>query len=96
MINYKVKALDNLTKIAKKYNVTVNEIVQANKELIKDPNKIKVGWVLNIPTQEDTKPEPAPETTPNPPYKKIGRKALAIIEKIEAMPEYKELMELMK
>jgi LysM repeat protein len=47
-----VQSGDNLTKIAKKYNTTVDEIAKRNG--IKDVNKIKVGQVLKVgpvPTQ---------------------------------------------
>lgn len=45
-IKYTVKSGDNLTKIAKKYNTTVDKIVKDNK--IKDKNLIKVGQVITI------------------------------------------------
>ena len=40
--SYEVKSGDNLTKIAKQYGKTVDEIVKMNPD-IKDPNKIKPG-----------------------------------------------------
>lgn len=45
-VNYVVKAGDNLTKIAKQYATTVKEI--ADKNGIKDVNKIYIGQVLKI------------------------------------------------
>jgi LysM repeat protein len=47
---YTIKAGDTLNKIAKKYNVTVQQIEDANKDTIKDPNRIKVGDKIVIPT----------------------------------------------
>lgn len=47
---YEVKAGDNLSKIAKKYpNMTWQKIFEANKDKIKDPNKILVGQEIIIP-----------------------------------------------
>lgn len=46
VINYKVKKDDTLSKIAKAYNTSVNQIAKDNG--IKDPNKIYVGQVIKI------------------------------------------------
>lgn len=49
---YKVKRGDTLWAIAKKYygsGAKYPTIVNANKKLIKNPNKIQVGWKLTIP-----------------------------------------------
>ena len=49
---YTVKAGDTLSKIAKQHYGNANlymKIFEANKELLKDPDKIQVGQVLNIP-----------------------------------------------
>ena len=54
---YTIKAGDTLNKIAKKYNLTVQQIEDANKDTIKDPNRIKVGDKIVIPT-------PAPAEAP--------------------------------
>jgi N-acetylmuramoyl-L-alanine amidase len=56
-IIYTVKTGDTLNKIAKKFNVTVQAIEDANKDTIKDPNRIKVGDKFVIPT-------PAPAEVP--------------------------------
>ena len=45
---YKVKAGDNLTKIAKAYNTTVSELVRLND--IQNKNLIYVGQILRLPT----------------------------------------------
>jgi hypothetical protein len=62
---YTVHSGDNLTKIAKKYNTTVEQIVKWNN--IPDPNKIKVGQVIKVgpkPTQ-NSKPKPVPNNSKN-------------------------------
>lgn len=50
---YKIKKGDNLTQIAKKYNCTVEELIAANKDKIKDKNLIYIGDSLNIPSGDD-------------------------------------------
>lgn len=45
-ISYTVKAGDTLSKIAKKYNTTYQELARKNN--IKNPNKIYVGQILKI------------------------------------------------
>ncbi len=46
---YIVKSGDTLLKIAKKFGITVDQLIAANKQ-IKNPNKIGVGIELKIPT----------------------------------------------
>ena len=48
---YEVKKGDNLTKIGKQYGVTWQDIYEANKDTIKDPDMIQPGWKLKIPIQ---------------------------------------------
>ncbi len=50
---YTVQAGDTLSKIAKQFYGDANKymkIFEANKDKLKDPNMIKVGQVLNIPS----------------------------------------------
>ena len=49
--DYSIKRGDTLSKIAKRHGVTVEELINANKELIKNPNNIKIGWKLKIPVK---------------------------------------------
>ena len=49
-MTYKVQKGDTLSGIAKRYGTTVSAIQKANSSLIKDVNKISVGWSLTIPT----------------------------------------------
>lgn len=46
---YTVQARDTLWKIAGKYNCSITEIVAANSDRIKNPNRIHAGWQLKIP-----------------------------------------------
>lgn len=49
---YKIEKNDTLQKISQKFYGTVkrwNEIYQANKDVIKDPNRIKPGKTIRIP-----------------------------------------------
>lgn len=55
--SYTVQSGDNLSRIAARFNVTVEAIVQANQ--LKDPNAIRVGQTLIIP---DGQPAAAPGT----------------------------------
>jgi len=57
---YTVAPRDTLTKIAKRFGVTVDQIVAAN-PAIKDPNKVNIGDKLVIPT-----PGPSGGASPSP------------------------------
>ena len=47
---YEVKSGDNLSKIAKNYpGISWQDIYEANKDILKDPDKIFPGQVLKIP-----------------------------------------------
>ena len=48
---YEVKKGDNLTKIGKQYGLTWQDIYEANRDQIKDPDLIQPGWKLKIPSQ---------------------------------------------
>lgn len=45
---YTVQSGDNLTKIAKKFNTTVNAIVALNPGKITDPDYIQTGWYIRV------------------------------------------------
>jgi len=47
---YEVKSGDNLSKIAKHFNTNWKAIFEANRDTIKDPDKIFPGQVLKIPS----------------------------------------------
>ena len=46
---YEVVSGDTLTKIGKKLGKNWKEIFEANRDKIKDPDKIQIGWKLKIP-----------------------------------------------
>lgn len=68
-MTYTVKPGDTLSKIAMRNGVTVPQLLQANPQ-VKDPNKINVGDVLNVPnestTTDNTQPLPSKVAPPPP------------------------------
>ena len=48
-VTYTVQKGSTLSMIARKYGCTVAEILAANSDLIRNPNRIYVGWQLKIP-----------------------------------------------
>ena len=64
---YTIKSGDTLNKIAKKFALTVDALLAANKQ-IKNPNKISVGDVLTIPSKTpDEVTDPSAETPSDSP-----------------------------
>ena len=53
-LDYAIKRGDTLGAIARKYGCTVAELVAANSDLIKNPNRIHIGWKLKIPQHRTT------------------------------------------
>ncbi|MEL1253439.1 LysM peptidoglycan-binding domain-containing protein [Flavobacterium sp. DGU38] len=47
---YTVEIGDSLSKIAKVYGVSWQDIFEANKDIISNPDLIQPGWKLKIPT----------------------------------------------
>lgn len=47
---YTVENGDSLSKIGKAYGVSWQDIYEANKDIVKNPDLIEVGWKLKIPT----------------------------------------------
>ena len=72
-MTYTVRAGDTLSKIAMRNGVTLAQLLAANPQ-VKDPNKIRVGDVINVPNEATTentrplpsrmKPKPMPPPTP--------------------------------
>lgn len=71
-MTYTVQTGDTLWKIARKYNCSITEIMAANSDRIKNPNRIHAGWQLKIPKSG----APVSGSTPDavlPENKKSGR-----------------------
>lgn len=60
---YTVVSGDSLSKIAAKYNTTVDNIMSLNSSLITDKDKIEVGWVLTVPNTPVTTTSSTTTTT---------------------------------
>lgn len=91
-MKYIVQRGDNLTKIAKKFGVTVNVIATTNG--IKNKNLIYVGQVLQIPVKEE--PVEKPVEKPVEPVEDKLRKAFnECLTAIKGLPEFKALEELL-
>ena len=58
-VTYTIVAGDTISKIAKKFNVTPEDLLAANPQ-VKNPNKIKVGDQLTIPVPAEPTQEAAP------------------------------------
>ena len=61
---YTIKTGDTLSKIARKFNVSLDALLAANKDTIKNPNRIRVGDEIVIPLPE-TEQVPS-EASPSP------------------------------
>jgi LysM repeat protein len=57
---YTLKSGDTLLKVAKRFGLTLDQLVAANKDTIKNPDKVKVGQVIVIPV-----PPPGEVTDPS-------------------------------
>ena len=63
---YVIKQGDTLSKIARRFGLTIDVLLAANTETIKDPNKIAIGDQIIIPLPP-TLEEASPDTTePSP------------------------------
>ncbi|MBN1220006.1 MAG: LysM peptidoglycan-binding domain-containing protein [Anaerolineae bacterium] len=65
LFRYEVQRGDTLSSIAKRYGVTVKELIEAND--VADPNRIFPGQKLIIPGYMAPKTPPEPEPRPEPP-----------------------------
>ena len=59
-MTYKVRAGDNLSKVAKRYGMSLAQLLKANPQ-IKNPDRIQVGQLINLPdtSTDTTQPLPA-------------------------------------
>src|SRR5256885_2162027 len=70
-MTYTVKAGDNLSKVAKRNGVSLAQLLKANPQ-ISNPNKIRVGQIINLPngstSTDNTQPLPSKvvPATPTP------------------------------
>jgi hypothetical protein len=68
-MTYTVKSGDTLAKIARTNGISLEHLLGANPRFRANPNRIRVGDVLNIPDNQSaspTEPEPEPEPQPQP------------------------------
>lgn len=87
-----VVAGDTLSEIAKKYGVSVDDIVKANASLIKDKNLIRVGWVLKIPLYDPSESVSKPSKN----YDTIGKQfetALRDVQNLDSVKILKKMLE---
>lgn len=82
-MEYIVRKGDTLSAIARSFNTTVDAIASANG--MRNPNYIQVGQVLQIPVKLD-------KPTNNQLYNAI----VTCMDAIEALPEFKQLEELLR
>lgn len=88
MVTYIIKSGDTLSAIAKKYGVSVSAIQKANPSLIKNVNKISVGWKISIPVSDGSESN-------SKAFEELGRAVSDCIEDIQKLPSYKKLMTLL-
>ena len=62
---YTIKANDTLSKIARQFNVSLDALLAANKETIKNPNRIRVGDEIIIPLPETEEVPAASSASPS-------------------------------
>ena len=87
-----VKSGDTLSEIAQRYNTTVGAIRDANPDLIKNVNLIRVGWVLTIPTGDGDKKPTTTTTTTKTDFEKLLKEAL---DDIGCLASVKKLLSLL-
>ena len=87
-MTYTVKPGDTLSKIATRNGVTLAQLLKANPQ-VKDPNKIKVGDVLNVPndstTTANTRPLPSTAVPAATTSDAVGAIGKAIAEALGAL-----------
>lgn len=65
---YSIKEGDTLSKVAKKFGLTLDQLLEANKDTIENPDRISVGDMIVIPVplpDEVVGGSAAPEATPD-------------------------------
>lgn len=87
MQTYKIKKGDTLSAIATAFGTSVESLRMANSELIKDVNKLEVGWIIIIPNT--SKPSNESESY----YNKLGRLFHKALKDIKAIKSVNELID---
>jgi LysM repeat protein len=59
-MTYKIKPGDTLSKIAKRYGITLKELLDINPRYKTNPNKVKVGDTLELPDTSTAPTQPLP------------------------------------
>lgn len=87
-MTYTVKPGDTLSRIAMRNGVTVAQLLQANPQ-VTDPNRIKVGDIINVPngtsSTDNTRPLPANTVPPPASDPAIGALGKAMAEALGAL-----------
>ena len=62
---YVIKSGDTLSRIAREFNVTLDALLEANKDRISNPNRIAVGdeIIIPVPVTEEVPAEPSPSAS---------------------------------
>ena len=72
-MTHTVKSGETLSKIAKAHGITLAQLLDANPKFKANPNRVRLGDVLNIPNGDaatqptQPEPQPAPQPEPTPP-----------------------------
>ena len=80
-MDYKVKAGDTLSRIAKLSGISLTQLLDANPALKANPNKVKIGMILSIPdefTTAITRPLPTPDSMRQPVTAAVGALGTAV------------------
>jgi LysM repeat protein len=76
-MTYTIKSGDTLAKIARTHKISLEQLLEANPRFKANPNRIRVGDVLNIPNDQPApveQPQPLPQPLPQPqPQPSAGR-----------------------
>jgi LysM repeat protein len=70
-MTHTVKSGDTLAKIARTNGISLEQLLQANPRFRANPNRIRVGDVLNIPDNQSAPPLTEPEPQPQPPAGRV-------------------------
>lgn len=66
-MTHTVKSGETLSKIAKKHQISLDQLLDANPKFKAKPNQVRIGDVLNIPNGQPAPPAPAPSASvPSP------------------------------